>query len=198
MTDAIEIPYAPHWINQYVVHKLGQYSNTGVDSSNSPVLVPTIATAPGNTTEIWEQLVNQSTTEEPLLIQYETLMRFRTSAFYPIKREQLIYYLYSDNIVHINNARNLIVHLLDRQDMSAQEINYYSANNTPFPGINFPHKVYFHNTKVYQADETRDLVDLAAVKASFTNKIIIEYDYHVSWQFDENGKWDSNNGTDLT
>jgi len=198
MVDAIQVPYAPHWINQYVVHKLGQYSNTGVDSDNSPVLVPTIATAPGNSQEIWEQLVTQATTEEPLLIQYETLMRFRTGSFYPIKREQLIYYLYSDNLVHINNARNVIVHLLDRQDIAAQEVNAYSANNKPFDSITFDHKIFFHNMKVYQADETRDLVDLAAVKASFTNKIIIEYDYHVAWSLDQNGEWDSNKGTNLT
>ena len=41
-----------------------------------------------------------------------------------------------------------------------------------------PINVHFHNFRVYQADETRDILELASAKTVYGNKIIIEYDYH--------------------
>jgi hypothetical protein len=38
--------------------------------------------------------------------------------------------------------------------------------------------VYFHSFRVYQVDETRDLLDLASARTVYANKLIIEYDYH--------------------
>jgi hypothetical protein len=38
----------------------------------------------------------------------------------------------------------------------------------------------FHSTRVYQADESRDVAELASARTLFVNKLIIEYDYHVS------------------
>jgi hypothetical protein len=38
----------------------------------------------------------------------------------------------------------------------------------------------FHSTRVYQADESRDVAELASARTLFVNKLIIEYDYHVA------------------
>ena len=43
-----------------------------------------------------------------------------------------------------------------------------------------PFNVAFHSTRVYQADESRDVAELASARTLFVNKLIVEYDYHVS------------------
>ena len=43
-----------------------------------------------------------------------------------------------------------------------------------------PYNIAFHSTRVYQADESRDVAELASARTLFVNKLIIEYDYHVS------------------
>lgn len=180
MARAIDLPYPPRWINAYVAAKLGEYSDTGVGLNSQ--LVPIFATKPGNTNEVWQQLLDNNVGSVPLLIQYDRLMRFRPSPFYEIKREQLVYYLYSDSLTVINNAVSAIAHILDREDVAAQEVNEWaSAHPQTFEGSELPYNVFFHNMKAYQADEVRDLVDLASARAAYVNKIIIEYDYHPTW-----------------
>jgi hypothetical protein len=72
----------------------------------------------------------------------------------------------------------LISQLLDREDAAAQDLNNFIRNES---SLNFPHNVFFHNLKVYQADETRDVIELASARTVFINKLIIEYDYHANW-----------------
>ncbi len=43
-----------------------------------------------------------------------------------------------------------------------------------------PFNIAFHSTRVYQADESRDVAELASARTLFVNKLIVEYDYHVS------------------
>jgi hypothetical protein len=109
-------------------------------------------------------------------------MRFRPNSFYETKREQLLYYLYSTSLENVNNAMIVISQLLDREDAAAQDINQWAvANPQVINGETLPYNVFFHNIKAYQADETRDLVDLASARAVYVNKLIIEYDYHPKW-----------------
>ena len=44
----------------------------------------------------------------------------------------------------------------------------------------FPFNILFHSTRVYQADESRDVAELASARTLFVNKLIVEYDYHIS------------------
>jgi hypothetical protein len=148
-------------------------------------LIPIFAMTPTSTEEIYRNVVQSSTVEQPLIIQYDRLMRFRPTPFYGHKREQLIYYLYSTSIANVNNANIVISQLLDREDAAAQDVNDWARANPD--RLNVPHNVYFHNIRVYQADETRDLIDLASARTVFTNKLIIEYDYHPVWGRDKEG-----------
>jgi len=43
-----------------------------------------------------------------------------------------------------------------------------------------PFNILFHSTRVYQADESRDVAELASARTLFVNKLIVEYDYHIS------------------
>jgi hypothetical protein len=42
-----------------------------------------------------------------------------------------------------------------------------------------PFNILFHSTRVYQADESRDVAELASARTLFVNKLIVEYDYHI-------------------
>lgn len=194
MAKAIKLPYPPRWVNAYVAAKLGEYEDTGVGVESE--LVPIFATKPGNTDEIWKQLVDNTSQTVPLLIQYDRLMRFRSSPLYEIKKEQLVYYLYSNSLSVINNAVIVISQILDREDVAAQEINKWASENPQtVNGEVLPYNVFFHRVKVYQVDEVRDLLDLASARATYVNKIIIEYDYHPKWfQSETDTDWLIDNG----
>lgn len=164
------LPYPPKWINAYIYNELSQYDDIGVDKTS--LISPILATTPTNTEELYKNLLQSTTVGEPLLIIYDRLITFRPNAFYPHKKEQLLYYLYSTSLPNVNNANIVISQLLDREDVAAQELNAWCEQNQE--GFN----VFFHNIKVYQAQEARDVLDLASARTMFVNKIIIEYDYH--------------------
>jgi hypothetical protein len=141
-------------------------------------VVPIFAVTPTNTEEIYKNLTQSIPVEQPLLIQYDRLIRFRPNSFYPRKREQLLYYLYSTDLATVNYANILISQLLDREDAAAQNVNDFIRDEST---LSFPHNVFFHSIRVYQADETRDVIELASARTVFINKLIIEYDYHANW-----------------
>ena len=103
----------------------------------------------------------------------------RRQPFPHIKCEQLLYYF---NALEENAVPNLIritqrvQDLLDRGDESAQELNEWaSANQGAWPESK---PVFFHNFKIYQLEETRDIVDFGTARTYAGNKIIIDYDWH--------------------
>jgi hypothetical protein len=73
------------------------------------------------------------------------------------------------------DAHRIITDALDREDSAAQDMNAFCADAST---SELPFNVYFHNIRVYQADETRDILELASARTVFANKLIIEYDYH--------------------
>lgn len=165
-----DLPYAPKWINSYIYNELSQYDDIGVSAVSQ--LTPIFATSPTNTEDIYKNVVESTNIDEPLVIIYDRLMTFRPTPLYPHKREQLLYYLYSTSLANVNNANIVISQLLDREDAAAQDLNAWCSNTQE--GFN----VFFHNVKVYQAQEARDVLDLASARTIFVNKLIIEYDYH--------------------
>lgn len=174
MATVDSLPYPPKWINKFIFQELQKYTDIGVSGVSQ--LVPIFATSPTNTEDIYRSVMESTEISEPLVIIYDRLITFRPSVFYPHKREQLIYYLYSTSLANVNNANIVISQLLDREDASAEELNSWCALNKGQENFN----VAFHNTKVYQAQEARDVLDLASARTMFVNKLIIEYDYHTN------------------
>jgi hypothetical protein len=74
----------------------------------------------------------------------------------------------------------VIIECLDREDAAAQDLNaWISINDIKDENDNIiTPNVMFHNIKVYQADEARDIAELASARTLFLNKLVIEYDYH--------------------
>jgi hypothetical protein len=96
----------------------------------------------------------------------------------------MVYYLYCTNLSKITDAHRIITDSLDREDSAAQDVNAWCAE---FEVDNLPFNVYFHNLRVYQADETRDVLELASARTVYANKLIIEYDYHTIDNITVNG-----------
>lgn len=189
MKSTLDLPFPPRWVNAFVHQELAQYEDIGIAQPGVGVqqLSPILATSPTNVEELYSNLLQSFTVGEPLMIIYDRLITFRPTPFYPHKREQLVYYLYSTNLSNVNNAYVVISQLLDREDSSAEDLNrWIRTNNLTTPGTGdpygipaeyYPKNVRFHNTKVYVAQEARDLLDLASARTMYVNKLIIEYDY---------------------
>ena len=123
----------------------------------------------------------------------------RRTPFPYVKCEQVLYYFYAtgdsvkvwtptEQMVHI---QQMVSDLLDSGDDSAKDINEWAAQNTrpanePISGQSPSGKywddeskpMFFHNFKIYQLEETRDIVDFGTARTYAGNKIIIDYDWH--------------------
>ena len=95
----------------------------------------------------------------------------------------------NQNMVKIQES---VLRLMDRFDESAEEINNWCSNtqiNVGSAGV--PEYVdnifHFHNFKVYQLEETRDIIDFGTARTYGGNKIIIDFDYHQQAVLDANG-----------
>lgn len=163
--------FPPFFINQYVVEQLRLFGIL----SGTEQMTPVFPTTPTNIDEVFRNYIGAPGIDDPILIQYERLVRFRTGPFYRKKREQVVYYLYCTDLSKIMNAHRIIVDALDREDSAAQDINSYCAS---IATEQIPFNVFFHNVRVYQADETRDIMELTAARTISANKLVIEYDYH--------------------
>lgn len=163
--------FPPFFINQYVIEQLKLFGIL----SGTEQMVPIFPTTPTNIDEVFRNYIGAPNIDNPVLIQYERLIRFRPGPFYRHKREQLVYYLYCTDLSKIMNSHRIIVDALDREDAAAQDINEYCASIATEA---MPYNVFFHNVRVFQVDETRDVMDLAAARTISANKIVIEYDYH--------------------
>lgn len=170
MATISQTAYPPQFINAFVANELARFGIL----SGTEQMTPIFPTSPTNIEEVFKNYIAPPGVDDPLLIQFERLLRFRPNAMYRHKREQLVYYLYSTNLSKVLDAHRIISECLDREDASAQDLHSWAINNYDTGEFN----VFFHNFKVYQADETRDVLELASARTVYANKLIIEYDYH--------------------
>jgi hypothetical protein len=70
---------------------------------------------------------------------------------------------------------------MDRSDETAEEVNEWARQKGSIivNGETIEPNFYFHNFKVYQLEEVRDIIDFGTARTYGGNKIIIEYDYHM-------------------
>jgi len=167
------------WVNAYLQYQLGKHIKLGV-----PFFPPSPNTV-DDLTDTWIKLIDLDTDEEQRLgyegikCTYDRLIRMRKSSFPHIKCEQLLYYFFAtqDNVTaKMIAVTETVLRLMDREDETAEEINAWAkatgqiAGHTP--------KFYFHRFKVYQLQETRDIIDFGTARTYGGNKIIIDFDYH--------------------
>jgi hypothetical protein len=175
------ISYPPIFINDYLREKILTIANNDI---------PFFPTSPSTI----EQLTQSATLNNTgnLFAVYDRMFKMRRKAFPHIKDEQLLYYFYSLDIVAMVDATQYIADLLDRGDESAQDLNAWIASKLEGTRGNERYikrdsqgniekeflPVYFHDIKIYQLEETRDIIDFGTARTYAGNKIIIDYCYH--------------------
>jgi len=160
------------WINKYIQSKI--LENTNLDTPFFPTLPSTINDLTqyfptGGTMATWDRLI-----------------KMNKKSFPHIKCEQVMYYFYANGenpIEKMVQIQEQVLRLMDRGNETAEEINNWASNRQVNLGTNqSPNLVdnmfFFHDFKVYQLEESRDIIDFGTARTYGGNKIIIEYDYH--------------------
>ena len=183
------IYYPPAFINRYL------QENIALLELGAVPMYPTVPTDPdiADGFTITELTGNDPTARfsfQGTMAIYDRMFKMRRQPFPHIKSEQVLYYFYA---VRENAVPNLIEitqkiqDLLDGGDESAQDINTWidnlpdgtTANTKLISGTEF-NMPYFHEIKIYQLEETRDIIDFGTARTFAGNKIIIDYDWHKS------------------
>jgi hypothetical protein len=194
------IVHPPVLINAYLAEKIeGALPNRFSDSMR---FFPTLPTDINALTETFPEAADN------VFAVYDRMFRLRRAPFPHIKKEQLLYYFYKmagDPEALIETVQ-VVYELLDRGDESAQEVNSWlaserkrqmleesysgqvsvknpvtgedqifdsiSLNNTDFL---LP---YFHEFKIFQLEEARDIISFGTARTYAGNKLILNYDWH--------------------
>ena len=167
---ALQTAFPPNLINKYVLAQLKRFDLlTGLEDID-----PIFPVQSSNIDDLYDSITVDG---DPFMIVWDRLIRYGSGTDYWNKREQLVYTVHSASDIRGIQVSRVITEALDREDAAAQDVNIWlSENNVDLPPIN----VFFHNFRVFQIDETRDILELASVKFNWKNKIIIEYDYHTN------------------
>ena len=180
------------WVNKYLQAKLPELvKQTGTDEitdfTNLPgigvPLFPSMPSSIDNLTEQWVIIDDVRYTYAGVMATWDRLIKMNRKGFPHIKSEQILYYFYAtaedvtETMVQIQEA---VLRLLDRFNESAEEVNNWCSNRQIRlnPNTVVDSLFYFQNFKVYQLEETRDIIDFGTARTYGGNKIIIEFEYH--------------------
>ena len=160
------------WVNKYLEDKIPLLTNIEVPlfPSTPSILYDLTGSFPaGGVMGTWDRLVKMNRKSMP-----------------HIKSEQILYYFYAtaentiENMVQIQEA---VLRLMDRLDETAEEVNNWCSNRAINIGTEaIPNLIenmfYFHSFKIYQLEETRDIIDFGTARTYGGNKMIIDFEYH--------------------
>jgi len=169
------------WVNKYLQSKIQLSTNFNT---------PFFPTSPSTINDLTQTL---QTNSNGTMATWDRLIKMNKKSFPHIKCEQIMYYFYATELNSIENLVSIqeaVLRLMDRGDETAQEVNNWAANrqinlggvdssgNPRDPEQLVDNMFYFHDFKVYQLEESRDIIDFGTARTYGGNKIIIEYDYH--------------------
>jgi hypothetical protein len=175
-TDLLNTPLL--WMNKYLQSKL---------SESLGYVTPFFPPSPFNLDDLTEKWMVLNDVNTPVsngvACTWDRLIKMNRSGFPHIKCEQILYYFYGlgeDSIPTMIQTQEAVLRLLDRGDESAEELNAWCANRKVQldDGTTVDNMFLFHNFKVYQLEETRDIIDFGTARTFGGNKIIIDFDYH--------------------
>jgi hypothetical protein len=170
------ISYAPVFINNYLSEKIA--ARLGNSISGNLKFFPT---SPTDLTALTDSMPNGSS---DVFAVYDRMFKMRRKPFPHIKCEQLLYYFYktSGDLESLIDTTQIVADLLDREDESAQELNAWIQSKVVNDKVIFGGKefkpVFFHSMKVFQLEESRDIVNFNTTRTLAGVKIIIDYEYH--------------------
>jgi hypothetical protein len=158
------------WINKYLESKIT--GMTGIDK------IPFFPSTPSTLDNLTEMFPSGG-----VMATWDRLIKMNRKGFPHIKCEQLLYYFYAtaeNTIENMVQVQESVLRLMDRFDETAEEVNNWCSNRQIRldDGTVIDNIFYFHNFKVYQLEETRDIIDFGTARTYGGNKIIIDFDYH--------------------
>jgi hypothetical protein len=177
------IAYPPVIINEYLAEKVVE--RLPIQFNDTLRFFPTQPTDPMSMAEAFPEAASD------VFGVYDRMFKLRRSKFPHIKDEQLLYYFYktAGNPEALIETSQVIQDLLDRGDESAQEINEWVCNHPNFANgvITFGtgslarefKPVFFHELRIFQLEEARDISNFGTTNSFVANKIIIDYRYHI-------------------
>jgi hypothetical protein len=175
------IAYPPVFINEYLAEKIPQEIPDRFSSAFR--FFPTLPTDINSLTETFPEA------SENVFAVYDRMFKMRRTPFPHIKCEQLLYYFYkmSGDPEALIETVQLVQDLLDDGDESAQELNSWIASKVGSNGLvtfgsgslarDF-YPIFFHEIKIWQLEEARDIIDFGTARTYAGNKVIIDYMYH--------------------
>ena len=166
------------WINRYLQSQISGIFQS--DSGDTFANLPFFPSTPSTIDDLTDYF-GRST--QGVAATWDRLIKMNRKGFPHIKCEQLLYYFYAtgdDPVVKMVKIQEAVLRLMDRFDETAEEINNWCSNRqiTLDDGSIVDNQFYFHNFKVYQLEETRDIIDFGTARTYGGNKIIIDFDYH--------------------
>jgi hypothetical protein len=174
------IHYPPVFINEYLSEMVP--STLPNRFSGAMKFFPTLPTDINALTEGFPEASGE------VFAIYDRMMKMRRSPFPHIKEEQLLYYFYkmSSDPEALIETTQIVQDLLDREDESAEELNAWIKSKIVNGVVTFGtgnlarefKPVYFHSLKIYQLQETRDIINFGTARTYAGNKVIIDYKYH--------------------
>jgi hypothetical protein len=164
------------WINKYLQEKIAE---------NIKVAVPFFPTTPSNIEDLvqpWITIAGERYPYAGVMCTYDRMLKLRRKAFPHIKCEQLLNYFYAteSDVAEIMIAiTETLLRLFDGEDESAQDLNSWAVGKTiNLNGVEMSNQFFFHNFRVYQLEESRDISSFGSVRTFGASKLIIDYDYH--------------------
>jgi hypothetical protein len=156
------------WINAYLQEHL-----QGLGFETVPFF-PTTPSTLGDLTEFFPA--------GGVMCTYDRLIRMRQKPFPHIKCEELLYYFYAtaeNSIINMIKITEKVNRLMDREDETAEEINKWCLDKGSIvvEGETIEPNFRFHNFKVFQLQETRDIINFGTARTYGGNKLIVYYDY---------------------
>jgi hypothetical protein len=178
------------WINKYLQEKITEVLKAQLGENESfGASLPLFPSTPSTIDDLTEYFAEST---QGVAATWDRLIKMNRKGFPHIKCEQLLYYFYATGenpIEKMVMIQESVLRLMDRFDESAEEINNWCSNRVirvtvpvtvenPTGFVDLENQFYFHNFKVYQLEETRDIIDFGTARTYGGNKIIIDFDYH--------------------
>jgi hypothetical protein len=156
------------WVNAYLQEKL---EGLGFEA------MPFFPSVPSTLNDLTEFFPTSG-----VMATYDRMIRMRRSPFPHIKCEQLLYYFYAtaeNSVINMVKITEQTLRLMDREDETAEELNEWcrAKGSIMVEGETIEPNFRFINFKVFQLQETRDIVNFGTARTYAGNKIIIYYDY---------------------
>lgn len=180
------IVYPPVLINEYLSEKVLEVIPESY-FGNVVRFFPTLPTDINSITEGFPEASND------VFAVYDRMFKMRSGPFPHIKKEQVLYYFYktNQNPEALFETVQVVADLLDREDESAEEINEWIDSKIVNGLVTFGtgslarsfKPVFFHSFKIFQLEETRDIIDFGTARTYAGNKVIIDYKYHIPEDF---------------